>query len=146
MGPAQDLRRMPAHSAHTKHGSWIALAMKMYIAMVAVNMVAFLYSVSSPRANERGGGVPAFWGQASTPMDECEGNYEHSPLIAEYWNTVSNCVVLALATYGFRWSAPPPMPSASAPASRARSTAAPAAKSVAKCPVNVCGIYVFLRR
>ncbi|GLD96533.1 hypothetical protein PINS_up017566 [Pythium insidiosum] len=41
-----------------------------------------------------------FWGEPTATIDWCETNYEHSQYIAEFWNTVSNLLFVALGLYG----------------------------------------------
>ena len=41
-----------------------------------------------------------FWGEPTSTIDWCEANYEVTKYIAEFWNTVSNLVMIALPIYG----------------------------------------------
>jgi dihydroceramidase len=45
-----------------------------------------------------------FWGQRTATIDWCESNYEITEYIAEFWNTVSNLVMIVLPLYGIYWS------------------------------------------
>ena len=45
-----------------------------------------------------------FWGETSASIDWCETNYEVTYYIAEFWNTVSNLVMILLPIYGIYWS------------------------------------------
>ena len=49
------------------------------------------------------GGKP-FWGETTATIDWCENNYEVTKYIAEFWNTVSNLVMILLPMYGLYWS------------------------------------------
>eukprot|EP01137_Pigoraptor_chileana_P008171 Opistho-2@54641 len=45
---------------------------------------------------------PPFWGNVTATIDWCEENYVASPYIAEFWNTVSNMLMVFLALFGFK--------------------------------------------
>jgi dihydroceramidase len=45
-----------------------------------------------------------FWGEPTSTIDWCENNYEVTYYIAEFWNTVSNLVMIVLPLYGIYWS------------------------------------------
>jgi dihydroceramidase len=51
-----------------------------------------------------GGAQPGFWGVATSTIDWCEGNYEHSFYVAEFWNTVSNLLFVLVGLYGLAQS------------------------------------------
>lgn len=42
-----------------------------------------------------------YWGQPTATVDWCELNYQYSPYIAEFWNTLSNLLFVLLGLYGF---------------------------------------------
>lgn len=44
------------------------------------------------------------WSPHTATIDWCEANYEVTKYIAEFWNTVSNLVMILLPTYGVYWS------------------------------------------
>ncbi|GLE07402.1 hypothetical protein PINS_up017564 [Pythium insidiosum] len=41
-----------------------------------------------------------YWGAPTAMIDWCEANYEYSPYIAEFWNTISNLLFVVLGIYG----------------------------------------------
>jgi len=43
---------------------------------------------------------PSFWGKPTASLDWCETNYQYSPFIAEFWNTVSSLWLTFLAAFG----------------------------------------------
>jgi dihydroceramidase len=45
-----------------------------------------------------------FWGEPTATIDWCENNYEVTEYIAEFWNTLSNLVMIVLPVYGIYWS------------------------------------------
>lgn len=45
-----------------------------------------------------------FWAPHSATIDWCEANYAVTHYIAEFWNTVSNLVMILLPLYGVYWS------------------------------------------
>lgn len=45
-----------------------------------------------------------YWGERTATIDWCEVNYEITYYIAEFWNTVSNLVMIFLPIYGIYWS------------------------------------------
>ena len=45
-----------------------------------------------------------FWGNRTATIDWCEQNYEVTYYIAEFWNTVSNLVMILFPLYGIYWS------------------------------------------
>ncbi|TMW57006.1 hypothetical protein Poli38472_002931 [Pythium oligandrum] len=49
--------------------------------------------------------VDGFWGEPTATIDWCEPNYEHSFYVAEFWNTISNLIFVALGLYGYWRSA-----------------------------------------
>ncbi|GAB5359638.1 hypothetical protein AAMO2058_000560400 [Amorphochlora amoebiformis] len=44
--------------------------------------------------------LTSFWGKITATIDWCERNYVFSSYIAEFWNTISNFAIIALAWYG----------------------------------------------
>jgi len=42
----------------------------------------------------------SYWGKPSTPMNECEPDYENSPYVAEFWSALGDLVILAIAARG----------------------------------------------
>ena len=49
--------------------------------------------------------MQGFWTTRGAPasVDWCEPNYRHSAYIAEWWNTLSSLVIVALGLYGLAW-------------------------------------------
>lgn len=45
-----------------------------------------------------------FWGTPTATIDWCEANYEVTTYIAEFWNTISNLIMILLPIYGLYWS------------------------------------------
>lgn len=45
-----------------------------------------------------------YWGNRTATIDWCENNYEITHYIAEFWNTVSNFVLILFPLYGIYWS------------------------------------------
>jgi dihydroceramidase len=45
-----------------------------------------------------------YWGQPTSTIDWCEANYETTTYIAEFWNTISNLIMIILPMYGIYWS------------------------------------------
>ncbi len=45
-----------------------------------------------------------YWGKRTATIDWCESNYEVSRFIAEFWNTISNLVMILLPLYAIYWS------------------------------------------
>lgn len=45
-----------------------------------------------------------FWGNLTATIDWCEANYEVTHYIAEFWNTVSNLVMILFPLYGIYWA------------------------------------------
>ena len=45
-----------------------------------------------------------YWGERTATIDWCEINYEITYYIAEFWNTVSNLVMILFPIYGIYWS------------------------------------------
>ena len=50
------------------------------------------------------GELTEFWGRPTATIDWCENNYEVTNYIAEFWNTLSNLVMILLPIYGIYWS------------------------------------------
>lgn len=50
----------------------------------------------------RGGQVSSgYWGEHTSTIDWCELNYTHTPLIAEFYNTLTNLPSILMGLYGF---------------------------------------------
>jgi dihydroceramidase len=45
-----------------------------------------------------------YWGNPTATIDWCEENYEITNYIAEFWNTISNLLMILLPLYGIYWS------------------------------------------
>jgi len=45
-----------------------------------------------------------FWGEPTASIDWCETNYENSFYIAEYWNTLSNILLVVFSMFGMHMS------------------------------------------
>ena len=45
-----------------------------------------------------------FWLPHTATIDWCESNYAVTSYIAEFWNTVSNLVMILFPMYGIYWS------------------------------------------
>ena len=45
-----------------------------------------------------------FWGEQTATINWCEINYEVTYYIAEFWNTISNLVMILFPIYGIYWS------------------------------------------
>ena len=45
-----------------------------------------------------------FWGERTATIDWCEANYEVTFYIAEFWNTLSNLVLILFPMYAIYWS------------------------------------------
>jgi len=48
--------------------------------------------------------VTGFWGKPTSTLDWCEQNYEVTTYIAEFWNTISNVLMISFPLYGIYWS------------------------------------------
>jgi dihydroceramidase len=45
-----------------------------------------------------------YWGKRTATIDWCEINYEVTHYIAEFWNTISNLVMIVFPLYSLYWS------------------------------------------
>ncbi|RNA17485.1 alkaline ceramidase 3 [Brachionus plicatilis] len=45
-----------------------------------------------------------YWGNRTATIDWCENNYEVTHYVAEFWNTLSNFVLILFPLYGVYWS------------------------------------------
>jgi dihydroceramidase len=45
-----------------------------------------------------------YWGKQTATIDWCEINYEVTYYIAEFWNTISNLVMILFPMYSLYWS------------------------------------------
>lgn len=54
-------------------------------------------------ANSSGNVDGEFWGSRTATIDWCESNYEISEYVAEFWNTISNLIMIVLPMYGIYW-------------------------------------------
>ena len=45
-----------------------------------------------------------YWGKRTATIDWCEENYQVTNYIAEFWNTVSNFVMILFPLYAIYWS------------------------------------------
>lgn len=45
-----------------------------------------------------------YWGEPTATIEWCEENYEITNYIAEFWNTISNLLMILLPLYGLYWS------------------------------------------
>ncbi len=45
-----------------------------------------------------------FWGKQTATIDWCEANYEVTRYIAEFWNTISNIVMIVFPIYSLFWT------------------------------------------
>lgn len=45
-----------------------------------------------------------FWGERTATIDWCEANYEVTHYIAEFWNTLSNLIMILFPLYALYWS------------------------------------------
>ncbi len=45
-----------------------------------------------------------YWGKRTATIDWCESNYEVTNYIAEFWNTISNFVMILFPLYAVYWS------------------------------------------
>ena len=41
-----------------------------------------------------------FWGESDAAIDWCEGNYVVTEYIAEFWNTISSIIIMAIGLFG----------------------------------------------
>jgi dihydroceramidase len=41
-----------------------------------------------------------YWGEATSSIEWCEQNYEYSPYIAEFWNSVSSLIIAGAGFVG----------------------------------------------
>lgn len=48
--------------------------------------------------------MTGYWGNRTATIDWCENNYEVTYYIAEFWNTVSNLILILFPLYGIYWS------------------------------------------
>ena len=48
--------------------------------------------------------MSGYWGERTATIDWCEANYEVTHYIAEFWNTVSNLVMIVFPMYSLYWS------------------------------------------
>jgi hypothetical protein len=48
--------------------------------------------------------IDGYWGKRTSTIDWCEENYEVTNYVAEFWNTLSNLVIILLPLYGIYWS------------------------------------------
>jgi dihydroceramidase len=46
------------------------------------------------------GGLQGYWGARTSTLDWCEENYIVSYFIAEFWNTLTNIVIIFTASLG----------------------------------------------
>jgi len=53
--------------------------------------------------NTPGVNIPPYWGKPTANIDWCEGNYEFTPYVAEFWNTMSSLVISVYGAYGVWW-------------------------------------------
>ena len=44
------------------------------------------------------------WGKPTSTIDWCESNYEVSYYVAEFWNTLSNLLIIVLTVAGFHFA------------------------------------------
>jgi len=45
-----------------------------------------------------------YWGPRTATIDWCESNYEITHFIAEFWNTISNLIMIIFPLYSVYWS------------------------------------------
>ncbi|XP_041096217.1 alkaline ceramidase 3 isoform X4 [Polyodon spathula] len=57
--------------------------------------LSLLASIMAPAADR-----PGYWGRPTSTLDWCEENYSVSFYIAEFWNTVSNLIMILPPVYG----------------------------------------------
>lgn len=55
-------------------------------------------------SNNNNNNNDGIWSPHTATIDWCEANYEVTKYIAEFWNTVSNLVMILLPLYGLYWA------------------------------------------
>ena len=70
--------------------------------MIDMKSGPFLWKAAATSDAEAQAAPSAVWGGITATLDWCEENYIVSTFVAEWWNTVSNLVIILLSWFGYQ--------------------------------------------